>query len=237
MPVKELFSGLFTAEQTRQLLQPINGRRVKEANGHNHVPAYEVIAHLNRIFGFGNWSYETLHEELVFETVRPESQVGTYKVNGQDKPLADAPHKWRYDACYRASVRLTIFDKEHRLVTWYDDSSTGDAQNLTRADAHDLALKSAISLAKKRAAVHLGDQFGLSLYNKGSMLAIILKTLVAPKELLEEWKSPADSTTRADDLQAGVPQAEGMGIDEIEKDASSPEHDEAINRSLGGQPK
>src|SRR5262249_46722113 len=77
-----------------------------------------------------------------------------------------APGRW--NACYSASVKLTV-----RGGLWvtaqaphceYEDAATGYAQNQTRGEAHDLALKSAVSTALKRAATSLGDQFGLSLY-------------------------------------------------------------------------
>ena len=67
-----------------------------------------------------------------------------------------------------------------RYITHWEDASTGDAENQTRAAAHDLALKSAISLAKKRCAINLGDQMGLSLYNKGQTSALVMATLVQP---------------------------------------------------------
>lgn len=54
----------------------------------------------------------------------------------------------------------------------------GDAINQpSAADAHDLALKTADSQALKRAAVNCGDQFGLSLYNGGTLEPVVLGTL------------------------------------------------------------
>ena len=44
-------------------------------------------------------------------------------------------------------------------------------------DAHDMALKTAESGALKRAATNLGDQFGLSLYNDGSMLPLVKRVV------------------------------------------------------------
>lgn len=216
------FEGTLTVEQTRQLLLPINPRRVGQANGHSHVPAHEVIAHLIRVFGFGNFNFEFVDEPtLIFETFRGE---GTPTHNG------------RYDVCYRVAMRLTIFDKDHNVVAWYEDSSTGDAQNQTRAAGHDLALKSAISLAKKRCAIHLGDQFGLSLYNKGSMNAQILKTMVAPKTLLEQMWGTA--TPGQDDASEGIDQQEGLGIDEVEiAQTPTEEQEAALAHSTGARPR
>jgi hypothetical protein len=43
-----------------------------------------------------------------------------------------------------------------------------------------MAIKTAESDAFKRAAINLGDQFGLSLYNNGSTQPVVKQTLVAP---------------------------------------------------------
>lgn len=149
----------FGPEQVEQLLKPINPARVSaDGKGHAHLPQQDVIAHLIRVFGFGAFDVEVLSCEPVFEHER------------QDKP-------GRYDVCYRARVRLTVRNPAGETVCVYDDGATATAQNQARGDAHDLAMKSALSGAKKRAAIHLGDQFGLSLYNGGSTNATVIRTL------------------------------------------------------------
>lgn len=47
-------------------------------------------------------------------------------------------------------------------------------------DAHDQAMKTALSQGLKRCAANLGDQFGMSLYNGGSYDAVVLGTLAGP---------------------------------------------------------
>ncbi|WP_179276768.1 Rad52/Rad22 family DNA repair protein [Rhodococcus sp. RS1C4] len=184
----------FTAAQTKQLLAPINPVRVlRDGKGNSHLPQQDVLAHLNRVFGFGSFDYEVLSLDLIFE------QQHT-KRDGK-KP------EGRYDVCYRATMRLTIRDANGNTVCKFEDGSTGDSANQTRADGHDLAMKSAISLAKKRCAIALGDQFGLSLYSKGSTNAIVGGTLVMPGEEIVEK-----------DVQKDVPEAVSMGIDEIERE-------------------
>jgi hypothetical protein len=54
-----------------------------------------------------------------------------------------------------------------------EDGATGSAQNLPYGDAHDFALKNALSYALKRCAKSLGDQFGLSLYNMGQTEPVV----------------------------------------------------------------
>lgn len=213
------FRGTFTTAQTKQLLAPIRPNRVlRDGKGNSHVSQQDVTAHLIRVLGFGNFATELLDLALLFETPRAEN--------------AREPWKRRWDVAYRATMRLTIFDHKHNPITTYEDASVGDAQNLVRQEAHDLAMKSAISLAKKRCCINLGDQFGLSLYNKGQMEALVRGTLVLPAD----YEKPEEESQ---DVQEGVPQQESMGHDEIEKEsgaATGTEEQEAmLARSLGAE--
>jgi len=135
---------IFTEDQIEHLLMGLAKSRVKaDPRGMAYLEQHDVRAHMNRVFGFGGWShYVTSGPSLVFE-----------------EP-AKAQGKW--DVCYRASVRLTVRGEDGSCE--YEDSATGFAQNQSRGAGHDLALKSAVSTALKRAATSLGDQFGLSLY-------------------------------------------------------------------------
>ncbi len=189
----------FSAKQIRQLLQPINPRRVlRDGKGHAHVSQQDVTAHLIRVFGFGGFDTEILDVQCVFEM--PTLSVS----KGKDKPDPN-----RHDVCYRALLRLTVRDAEGTPICHYEDGSTATAQNQTRGDGHDLAYKSALSLAKKRAAINLGDQFGLSLYNKGQMSALVMGTLDDPSK-------DADDGEQHEDVQANVEQQVSLGNDEID---------------------
>lgn len=159
-------TGELNPQQVAQLLQPIHPARVMQVQGHSHLSQQDVKAHLIRVFGFGHFDIEVLQTELVFETHEQKTSKA-----GKDYTA--------FDVCYRALVRLTIRNSEQQVVATYEDGSMGTAQNQpSRGDAHDLAYKSAISLSVKRAATALGDQFGLSLYNKGQMSALVRGTLV-----------------------------------------------------------
>jgi recombination DNA repair RAD52 pathway protein len=180
----------FNAKQTLQLLQPIHKSRVLlDGKNHPHVSQQDITAHLIRIFGFGNFDTDILETTCVFEQQRSD-----------DKGMPNN----RWDVCYRAQVRLTIRDEHGNEVCHYEDGSTATAQNQARGDAHDGAYKSALSLAKKRAAKELGDQFGLSLYNKGQMTALVKGTLVLPEV---EEEADEDDT----DVQADIEQQVSLG--------------------------
>lgn len=191
---KECLVTAFNDMQTRQLLQPIRSSRVlKDGKGHPHVSQQDITAHLIRVFGFGNFDTEVLNVECVFEEERADKVTG--KMTG------------RWDVCYRALLRLTVKDGKGLPVCHYDGGATATAQNQSHGDAHDLAYKSALSLSLKRASINLGDQFGLSLYNKGQMTALVRGTLVMPPDPTEE---------KADDVQDGVEQQRSLGDEQAD---------------------
>lgn len=159
-----------TTEQVEQLLKPINPSRVsKDGKGFSHVEAYDIRAHLNRIFGFARWSSELTDLQLIFET----------------ETSKDGVPKWTVS--YRATLALTVYSPQGDRLATYTEAAVGDAKNQpTRSDAHDMAIKTAESQAFKRAAVNLGDQFGLGLYNSGSTASAVKDTLVKPLSLVKD---------------------------------------------------
>jgi recombination DNA repair RAD52 pathway protein len=185
---------IFNEKQTDQLLKPIVAARVlRDGKGNSHVSQQDITAHLIRVFGFGGFDTHVLSVECVFE--RPTVKISKGK---------QAPDPNRYDVCYRALVRLDVKNDVGEVVATYEDGSTATAENQTLGDAHDLAYKSAISLSKKRCAINLGDQFGLSLYNKGQMSALVKGTIVHDE--------PPQG-----DLQEGVERQVALGNDEIDR--------------------
>lgn len=149
-----------TPEQIAQLLRAINPLRVgKDGKGHAHVQAYECRAHLNRILGFARWSEELTDLSPIFESENAN----------------------RWTVAYRATIKVTINAPSGKVLAVYAEASTGEAINQpSRGDAHDLALKTAQSQAFKRCLVNLGDQFGNSLYARGSTKALTGRTLLMP---------------------------------------------------------
>lgn len=216
------FKGTFSTAQTKQLLAPIKVTRVlNDGRGHSHVSQQDITAHLIRVFGFGNFCTEIVDLQCIFATPRAAGD-------------AVITHTTRWDVAYRCTMRLTVFDEKHNPVAYYEDASVGDAQNQNQQDGHDLAMKSAISLAKKRCTINLGDQFGLSLYNKGQTEALVRGTHVMPKEMREEIVAAHEAGTKVEarDVQEGVPQQVSMGVDEVEKEAGDPEPTEEQKKLL-----
>lgn len=153
--------------QYEQLLKPLNESRVakRQQAGRNlsYLEAWDVKAHLIRIFGFGGWSSEVLDADLAFE---------------QEKD-----GKWNVG--YKVVLALTIHSITDDDECWatYTEAAIGSATLPQRGEAHDMAIKTAESDALKRAAINLGTQFGLSLYSNGSLRDVVVQTLDRePKE-------------------------------------------------------
>lgn len=140
--------------QYAQLLKPLNPSRVakRQQAGRNlsYLEAWDVKAHLNRIFGFLNWSADVIDSSLAFE---------------------DQNEKGQWQVGYKVVLCLRVNGAS------YTEAAVGSASLPQRGEAHDMAIKTAESDALKRAAINLGTQFGLSLYDNGSMKDVVGKTL------------------------------------------------------------
>lgn len=155
-----------TPRQLRILASGINESRVAHVKGMAHLEAWDVRRYLIKIFGYGGWDFQLLDVQMV-------SEVGEDVTNNQGQTY------FGYTVVYRATGRLIVKDRTGNPIASYDDAATGDGpKQRSLSDAHDLALKTAASQALKRCAVNLGDQFGLSLYNNGSLRPVVGTTLV-----------------------------------------------------------
>jgi recombination DNA repair RAD52 pathway protein len=141
---------MLSTAQIEQLLKPIHPSRVMVLDGMSHLAAYDVRAHLTRIFGFAGWSAELTDLTLIHD-LDTTTRAG--------KPARKV--------AYRATVKLSI--ASHGTFAVYTEAAVGESTmpDFKHGDAHDMAIKTAESQALKRAAVNLGDQFGLGLYIKG----------------------------------------------------------------------
>lgn len=188
-----------TNAQRNVLLRPIDGWRVMEKEGQSHLAAFDVIAHLNRVFGFEGWDKEILSLELVYE------HVGQREVNHArdckrqpDCRCRNAKTVAAVSVGYRCTLRLTLRNPDGEVVRVVEDAAMGTATNQRdMGDAHDLAVKSAVSYALKRCAKDLGDQFGLSLYNKGQESAVVMRVFPYGDD------GPIEGEVHADGIEEG----------------------------------
>ena len=139
--------------QYAQLLKPLHPSRVAKrqqaGRSLSYLEAWDVKAHLNRIFGFLNWSADVVSADLVFEEKNERN----------------------WDVAYKVILCLSINGAT------YTEAAVGSAHLPQRGEAHDMAVKTAESDALKRAAINLGTQFGLSLYDNGSTKDVVHMTL------------------------------------------------------------
>lgn len=158
--------------QKQQLLAPLDANRVLSKDGQSHLAVWDVRRWLNRIFGIAGWSAEVTEMVLTYE----------------DKVLL-RNGKPGFEVGYRATVRLTIYDYEgdqskpaYGVLAQYSETAFGGQRmgENSRGDLHDFAIKTAESQALKRAAINLGDQFGLSLYDQGGRANVNDPTKLAP---------------------------------------------------------
>lgn len=149
---------MFNDRQYEQLLKPLNESRVAKRGQAgrqlSYLEAWDVKAHLIRIFGFGGWDAEVQSADLVFE---------------------DKNEKGQWNVGYKVILQLTI--GRYPESCHYTEAAVGSATLPQRGEAHDMAIKTAESDALKRAAINLGTQFGLSLYNNGSLRDVVVQTL------------------------------------------------------------
>ena len=143
-------------KQQEILLKGLNPNRIAKRSGgggrsRSYLEAWDVKAHLIRIFGFGAWSADVIESSLAYE-----------EKNGNN-----------WSVGYKVVLRLSL----PTLNCTYTEAAVGSAQLPQRGEAHDMAIKTAESDALKRAAINLGDQFGLSLYNNGAVAPVVIQTL------------------------------------------------------------
>lgn len=163
-----------TIDQYNFLLQAIAPQRVQQLRGMSHLEAWDVRRTLTRVFGIGGWDQELLSKDCV-HAVGAEKRKRDKEGNEYGDPYI------AWTVVYTATVRLVIRGRDGAEICHFDEGAAGDSVNQPSiGDAHDMALKTAISQALKRAAVNLGDQFGLSLYNNGSTKQVIHRTLAPP---------------------------------------------------------
>lgn len=161
-------NGSFSPEQVEILLRPLKPERVENRTQGgqrlSYLSQHDVRAHAIRLFGFGNVDIETLEIGLAFE-----DQVTSKSGSGQN-----------WSVGYRSTVQVTIRNEHGEQVCRFSETAVGTSQQPSRAEAHDMAVKTATSDAMKRCFINLGDQFGLSLYNNGSTRPFVGMTVVRP---------------------------------------------------------
>jgi len=129
----------------RSLVKQRYGGKTKDGKVFNldYLEWPTVVRNLNRIFGYGHWNMDVVHRDYL----------------GQ-QPKSGAPY------AVVVTVKLSvIFDTEDYESAEYTNVGTGEVR-YDDWKGLDMAVKGAVWDGVKRCATALGDQFGLSLYDK-----------------------------------------------------------------------
>lgn len=178
-----------TGRQLSALMAPLNPDRVqgRKQGGRtlSYLEAWDVKASLIRLFGFGGFS-ATVSEQHILnqEVMQKRAQGGGYE-QVQFYPNGDpVPGSFNYRVTATVKVTLTI----PALNAEYSEYAAASQTGPDYGEVADFAIKTAESDALKRAAIYLGTQFGLSLYDNGSTRDVV-RTLLEPTQsaLLETY--------------------------------------------------
>lgn len=161
-------------KQLRQLTNPIKSDRVAVKQGMSYVEAWDIKATLIRMFGFGGFSSEVLDAKII---------------KAIEVPQVNNANKMNWAVTAQVTVQLTI----HQTGAVYTEAAIAGSKQPDFTESADMAIKSAESDALKRAAIFLGTQFGLSLYDNGSQ-ADVVKVVLAPDQT---WPPVAPSAEQA----------------------------------------
>lgn len=139
--VQALQQPIETSLVKRRLVNPKQPHHPKTNPYLDYLEWPTVVRNLNRIFGFGRWNMEVVRTDFM----------------GQ-QPNSSAPYM------VVATVTLTVTFPNYETVG-YTNVGTGDVR-YDNWKGVDMAVKGAVWDGVKRCATALGDQFGLSLYEK-----------------------------------------------------------------------
>lgn len=152
-----------TEQQIRRSLTPVRSDRIEKIQGNDYIPQHEVRAELIRQFGPGGWDSQVVELHCLW-----------------DELVDDGPKGMRWHVGYRAGVRLRVRDLQGRPVAEFVEYHFDEKVGPSRNDCHGNAITSAASYALRRAAIGLGDNYGLCLYTGAGPVKLVQGTLALP---------------------------------------------------------
>ena len=137
---------MFTESQIEALTQKLKAEYVKTrpqgGKTLSFIEGHHVIREANRLFGHGNWNLCVHKLDKIYD-----------RVDGSKTHVA-----------YSAAVSVEIRGRNGQTVI-REDVGVGMGQNMPIMQAHELAMKEAVTDGMKRCFRTFGDQFGLALYD------------------------------------------------------------------------
>lgn len=182
---------MFKPEIVKMLADKLDKSHVKtrsqSGRALSYIEGWYAIAEANRIFGFDQWTRETVETRLVAEKPR---KIGQTQKDG-------------WSVSYIAKVRVTVMGIVREGV------GAGHGIDVDLGLAHESAIKEAETDAMKRALMTFGNPFGLALYDKDqkdvgepvdeSLVAYIdnciekIDSFASVDEAREWWKAEASN--------------------------------------------
>lgn len=133
---------------TNELSKKLDPAHVRPAKKYgpkgDYIEGWHVISEANRIFGFGDWDYAISDCKCVSE--RPK-KIGNEGKDG-------------WAVSYTAIVQVFVGSVRRQ------DVGAGHGYDVDCGQAHESAIKEAVTDALKRAMRSFGNPFGLALYDK-----------------------------------------------------------------------
>jgi hypothetical protein len=162
----------------------IRSDRIKKKPGSDmsYVEAFDIRAMLIKIFGYAEWSAEVTDAQII--------QIE------RDVPKGNTGQTTNFRVTALCRLKLTI----HQTGATYEEAAVASQSGSQIGEVADFAVKTAESDALKRCAMNLGTQFGLSLYDDGSLKDVVGMGF-APGQ---EWNVPEKMVILAGEHQMAI---------------------------------
>ncbi len=166
---------MFNEEQLKLLQAPLELNRIKSRSKANinlsYLEGFDLIDMANKLFGFGNWSYN----------ITSLSKVSEEKNTNDNFIIA-----------YQAVVCVVVYDSSHNQHISRQDVGFGTGIARSLADAYENSAKEAVTDALKRSLRSFGNQFGNSLYDKSKSQETQQQTPSHPNQVQNNTQSQAN---------------------------------------------
>lgn len=193
---------VFSEKQLKELDKPLDKRFISDRKGASgrklkYLEGHDAIDQADRLFGYGNWGYETLScEQTVIRDILTGEAVGAcYKAKVRLDVRGCIPvYEVGSQPVAVASIEDHIMSKRRKEASEknqeIDDSPFNPFEiSLARTiimESHEQAEKGAVTDAVKRALRTFGEQFGNGLYGDGR-IAIIDGDSLSEADLKADW--------------------------------------------------
>jgi recombination DNA repair RAD52 pathway protein len=138
----------------------------------SYTEAWQIKATLIRLFGYAGFSADVV-ETKVLRMAQDVQAVDWVTEGGKrvkkPKVNSDGTPVFNWSVTAMSTVRLTI----HQTGATYTETAAASQVGPDVGEVTDFAIKTSESDALKRAAIYLGTQFGLSLYNDGGTVDVV----------------------------------------------------------------